>query len=73
MGEPTGGSTGQPLFYSLPFGGMGAVCSKRDLMSDGSEFVGFGIKPDIVLRPSLQDIRNQKDIVLETALKELKK
>lgn len=53
IGEPTGGSTGQPLFYSLPFGGMGAVCSKRDLMSYGSEFVGFGNEPDVVLRPSL--------------------
>lgn len=53
IGEPTGGSTGQPLFYSLPFGGMGTVCSKRDLMNDGSEFVGVGIEPDVILRPSL--------------------
>lgn len=30
VGEPTGGSTGQPLLFVLPGGGTGRVCTKRD-------------------------------------------
>lgn len=71
MGQTTGGSTGQPLFFPLPFGGMGVVCSKRDLMPDGTEFVGIGIKPDIEVVPTLENYLAGKDETLEAALKYL--
>ena len=72
IGQPTGGSTGQPLMFQLPFGGMGFVCSKKDLMPDGSHFVGFGIKPDIKVNPSLKNFQAGKDEVLEAAIVHLK-
>jgi len=40
VAEPTGGSTGQPLFFDLPGGGAARVCTKRDTFPDGREFVG---------------------------------
>lgn len=72
VGEPTGGSTGQPLMYPLPFGGMGMVCSKRDLMPDGTEFIGIGIEPDIEVKPRLKNFLAGRDDVLEEALVRLK-
>ena len=73
IGEATGGSTGQPMMFSMPFGGMGFVCSKKDLMPNGTHFVGFGIKPDLEVKPQLKNFQAGKDDVLEAALTELKK
>lgn len=73
LGEKTGGSTGQPLGYDLPGGGIGFVCTKRDYMADGTEFVGIGIRPDILVRPTLEGIREGKDEVLQAAISFLKK
>ncbi|MCX7000397.1 MAG: S41 family peptidase [Candidatus Sumerlaeota bacterium] len=73
IGEPTAGSTGQPLSFDLPGGGSARVCVKRDSYPDGREFVGIGIKPDILARPTVADVRAGKDTVLETALDYLKK
>lgn len=67
IGEPTGGSTGQPLSFTLPGGGSARVCTKRDSYADGTEFVGVGIQPDIVVKPTVEDIRNGDDTVLIAA------
>lgn len=72
IGEPTGGSTGQPLYFTLPGGGGAVVCSKRDKFPDGSDFVGKGVLPDIVVHPTIADFRAKRDTVLEAALKKLK-
>jgi carboxyl-terminal processing protease len=72
VGEPTGGSTGQPLFFWLPGGGSARVCSKRDSYADGKEFVGVGVQPQLLVRPTVRDLRAGRDTVLEAALKELK-
>jgi len=71
IGEPTGGSTGQPLFFRLPGGGSARVCTKRDTYPDGREFVGVGVQPDILARPTVQDVRAGRDRVLEAALRYL--
>ncbi|GAA4742987.1 S41 family peptidase [Flavisolibacter ginsenosidimutans] len=71
IGEPTGGSTGQPVFVNLPGGGLAAVCAKRDFFSDGTEFVGVGIQPDVLVRPSVKGIAEGKDEVLDAAKKYL--
>ena len=71
IGEATAGSTGQPLPFSLPGGLMGRVCTKRDLYPDGKVFVGEGIKPDIEIRPTIVDIQNGRDTVLEKAIEYL--
>jgi C-terminal processing protease CtpA/Prc len=73
MGEPTGGSTGQPLFFKMPGGGGARVCTKRDRYPDGREFVGVGIKPDIPVAQTLADFRAGRDTVLEAAADELRK
>ncbi|WP_020412543.1 S41 family peptidase [Microbulbifer sp. VTAC004] len=72
VGEPTYGSTGQPMFVDLPGGGTFRVCTKRDTFPDGREFVGYGIKPDILVESTLDTVRSDKDEVLERALNELR-
>jgi C-terminal processing protease CtpA/Prc len=71
IGGPSGGSTGQPVFFALPGGGVGYVCSKRDFFSDGTEFVGVGIQPDVVVHPTVKSIVAGKDDVLDAAVKYL--
>ncbi|MEO0557822.1 MAG: S41 family peptidase [Bacteroidota bacterium] len=68
VGERTGGSTGQPLFFRLPGGGSGRVTSKRDSYPDGREFVGTGVIPDIAVTPTVADVRAERDRVLEAAI-----
>jgi C-terminal processing protease CtpA/Prc len=72
VGEPTGGSTGSPLFFSLPGGGTGRVCTKRDTYPDGKEFIGVGVVPDVLVRSTLADVRAGRDTVLERALEVLR-
>ncbi len=73
IGEPTGGSTGQPLSFKLPGGLTARVCSKRDTYPDGTDFVGVGIQPDVVVKPTVAAFRKGKDETLEAALAYLKK
>ncbi|MBD0257616.1 MAG: hypothetical protein ICV83_18035 [Cytophagales bacterium] len=72
MGEASGGSTGQPLSFSLPGGGSARVCAKRDSYPDGKEFVGVGLFPNVVVRPTVSGIQTGRDPVLEAAVKHLK-
>jgi carboxyl-terminal processing protease len=67
VGEATGGSTGQPLFVSLPGGGSVRICTKRDRYPGGGEWVGIGIKPDVRVAPTVEDFRAGRDTVLEHA------
>jgi C-terminal processing protease CtpA/Prc len=71
IGEPTGGSTGQPLALSIPGGGAVRICTKRNTLVDGREFVGIGIQPDLLVRPTIADFRANRDAVLVAAVKEL--
>jgi carboxyl-terminal processing protease len=73
VGEPTGGSTGQPLFFDLPGGGRARVCTKRDTYPDGREFIGIGIRPHVRAHQTVADFRAGRDTVLEVALAELRK
>ena len=72
IGEPTYASTGQPLLFNLPNGGLARVCTKKDTYPDGREFVGYGIKPDIEVKKTLSDYIENKDPVLEKAIEYLK-
>ena len=73
VGEPTGGSTGQPLSVPLPGGGSFRICTKHDRYPDGREFVGVGIQPGVPAAPTVADFRAGRDTVLEAALKLLRK
>lgn len=68
IGENTYGSTGQPFIFALPGGGSARICTKKDTYPDGREFVGYGIKPDIIVKPSLNDYLLKKDPVLDKAV-----
>lgn len=68
IGAPTGGSTGQPMFFTIPGGGVGYVCAKRDFFSNGEEFVGIGIHPDIEVYPSIKGVKEGRDEVMDAAL-----
>ncbi len=71
IGEPTGGSTGQPLAFSLPGGVMARVCTKRDMYPDGTEWNGKGIQPAVLVKPTVADMQAGRDTVLEAALTHL--
>lgn len=68
IGENTYGSTGIPLYFDIPGGSSARVCTKKDTYPDGREFVGYGIKPDIEVIPTLKDFLNKRDAVLEKAI-----
>lgn len=73
IGEPTGGSSGQPLFITLPGNGTARICTKRDMLGNGEEFVGKGVMPDKFVSPAIHDIRNGIDAELQAAIRELTK
>lgn len=68
VGEPTAGSTGNPLFITLPGGGRAGICTRNCRYPDGREFMGIGIQPHVAVRPTIDDIRNGRDPVLAAAL-----
>jgi len=72
IGSSTAGSTGQPFMAGLPGGSQLAVTAKRDRLTDGTEFVGYGIKPDIEVENTLESFIEGRDLVLEKALEVLK-
>ncbi|GAB2684875.1 S41 family peptidase [Mucilaginibacter koreensis] len=75
LGEYTSGSTGQPLQIDLPGNTTAWICTKRVTFSDGREFVGTGIKPDVLVERTANDILYPKenDSQLEMAVKYLMK
>ena len=73
IGEPTFGSTGQPMLLEMPGGGSARICTKQDRYPDGREFVGVGILPDILVKPTIEDYQKNRDAAFEKALEFLKK
>ncbi len=73
IGEPTFGSTGQPLLVELPGGGSAKICSKRETFADGRDFVGFGIQPSILVKRDADYYLSQTDITLDKAYEWLSK
>lgn len=75
VGDYTNGSTGQPLQIELPGNGTAWICTKKVNLPDGEEFIGIGIKPQIVVKQKLNDILypSQYDAQLSEALNFLQK
>ena len=71
IGENSFGSTGQPFIFELPGGGSARICTKKDTYPDGREFVGYGIKPDIIVKRTLSDYLTKKDPVMDKAIEHL--
>lgn len=75
IGTATGGSTGNGVRVSLTGNGaiMANICSKHDMMPDGTEFVGVGLIPDIVVEESAASYFDPgRDDLLDTAIRYLK-
>jgi carboxyl-terminal processing protease len=72
IGEPTGGSTGQPLRIVL-YGTSAGICTKWDFFPDGTDFVGVGIRPDLEVRRTKADVAAGTDPVLAKAVEILRK
>lgn len=68
VGEPTGGSSGQPLTFKLPGGGIARICTKHDSFADGREFIGVGVVPDLPVHITRTDIVEGRDPVLASAV-----
>ncbi len=73
VGEPTAGSTGQPLFVALPGGGGAGICTSKSWYPDRTTFVGVGIQPHLRVSPTIAGVRAGRDEVLEAALEHLRK
>ena len=73
IGESTGGSSGQPLGIRMPGNGTARICTKRDMLGTGDDFVGRGIQPDKVVAPTINDIRKGIDTELQAAIREVMK
>lgn len=67
IGQPTNGSTGQPLAVPLPGGGVVRICTRRCLYPDGREFVGRGIPPHVAIAPTIAGLRAGRDEALDAA------
>jgi len=72
VGQRTFGSTGQPLYFDLPGGGKGRVCTLISYYPDWREYVGYGVKPDIEINPTIESYLENRDIVLEKGIEVLK-
>jgi carboxyl-terminal processing protease len=69
IGEPTGGSTGDPLAFALPGGGSGRVATSTDL---GPSLIGKGVLPDVPAPRTAKDFLAGRDAALEAAVAELR-
>ena len=67
VGEPTNGSSGQPYMADLGNGMMFRVSSKRYYLPDGSPFEGVGLTPDVVIQPTVTDLKAGLDPALAKA------
>lgn len=72
VGRRTFGSSGQPLYFSLPGGGTARICAKRDTYPDGRDFVGTGVIPDFEVPLSLEELTGSIDATLERGLEHLR-
>ncbi len=68
IGETTAGSTGNQIQFRLPGGGFGMICAKHDTFPDGRLHQGIGLAPDVTVKPTVSDIRQGRDPVLEKAV-----
>lgn len=68
VGETTQGSSGLPFVYDFHNGMSLKIAVTRDYFPDGSAFDGVGIKPDVEVHTTIEDLKNGRDPVLEKAL-----
>jgi len=68
IGDRSYGSTGQPFLFDLPGGGGARICTKKDTYPDGREFVGYGVAPNVIVKPVLRDFIEHNDPALDKSI-----
>jgi len=68
IGQKSFGSTGQPMSFQLPGGAGARICTKKDTYPDGREFVGYGMKPDILVPLTVEEMIGAQDNALAKAI-----
>lgn len=71
VGERTAGSAGNPITRRLPGGGQFNMATFRAYLPNGGEYIGIGLRPDVELQPTKEDIRSGVDSVLDKGLEVL--
>ena len=71
VGEKTSGGGGNGLHSMLPGGGDFTVSTFKSTYPDGTEYIGIGIKPDYEVQPTVKDIFENRDIILEKGIEVL--
>lgn len=72
IGEPSAGSPGDVATFSLPKSWGVQFSVARHQAPDGTEFAGIGIKPDILVSRTVNDLLAGNDAALERAREYLK-
>lgn len=73
VGEPTYGSSGQPVFFDCGNEMSFRIGAIRGYQPDGSRFEGVGIQPDILIEPTRKDIYEGRDRVFEFVVEETRR
>jgi len=68
VGETTEGTAGPSYIHDFHNGMTIGIVVKLRYFPDGSEFEGIGIKPGVEVHPSVDDLKNGRDIVLDKVL-----
>ena len=68
VGERTAGTSGQPYFFKFDEDRSIAVGAKLETFPDGSLFEGIGIQPDVEVIPTIRDLQQGRDPVLDRAM-----
>ncbi len=68
VGQPTGGSSGDPVVFALPGGGAARISTSLPVDSD---FMGKGVIPDILVARKAADYLAGKDACLEAGITEV--
>jgi carboxyl-terminal processing protease len=67
IGEPSGGSPGDVATFTLPKSWSVQFSVTRHRSPDGTEFAGAGVKPDVLVVPTVNDVVTGHDVALEKA------
>ena len=73
IGGVTGGGGGDPCTFYLPNGWAVTMSGHRMVLDVSKTHIEAGVKPDIEVTITDEDIANKYDRILETAIKELSK
>jgi C-terminal processing protease CtpA/Prc len=69
VGRPTSGANGVRTQLALQGGLSIGYSGDRVLNADGSRHHTIGIRPDVLVEPTLESVRKGQDLTLETALR----